>query len=183
MRLAVITVGKTHSGKTIFARTLEQGLPNSLMIDQDNHAEFINTFYNTLQPKQHPNTLKYAVSQTIVDYAVNQTNLHLIISNSNRKRKDRFELLKQFHEKGFISILVHFNFPDHILQTRVTESQRSTNILRSASNFEEVLNRQQTDTLKEEVSDPKEGEADHLFVVEDNEEVESVIQRIIRIAQ
>ena len=69
-----MTVGKTHSGKTTFAKALEQQLHNSLVIDQDNHAEFINIYYKTLQPKEGPNTIKYAITQTIVDYAVNQTN-------------------------------------------------------------------------------------------------------------
>ncbi|CAG9614046.1 hypothetical protein BACCIP111899_03273 [Bacillus rhizoplanae] len=50
-RLVIITVGKTHSGKTTFARALEKELNNSSVMDQDNHAEFINTFYKNLQPK------------------------------------------------------------------------------------------------------------------------------------
>ncbi|WP_257350991.1 ATP-binding protein [Pseudalkalibacillus decolorationis] len=101
----IITVGKTHSGKTIFAKSLEQQLNNSLVIDQDNHAEFINTFYKTLLPKQGPNTIKYAITQTIVDYAVNQTNFHLILCNSNCSQKYRLDLLAHFHNKGFTSIL------------------------------------------------------------------------------
>ncbi|MBM7587468.1 adenylate kinase family enzyme [Bacillus pakistanensis] len=181
-RLVIITVGKTHSGKTTFARLLEQELSNSLVMDQDNHAEFINTFYTTLQPKRGPNTLKHAISQLIVDYAIEQTNFHLIICNSNRNRNGRLYLLKQlFHKNEFIRILVHFDIPDHVLRDRVTNSQRSTNILRSASNFEEVLTRQQA--LNEDVIDPVEGEADHLFVIKDNQEVEFVIQRIVHIAQ
>lgn len=183
-RLVIITVGKTHSGKTTFAKVLDQELNNSLVMDQDNHAEFINTFYNTLQPKRGPNTLKHAISQLIVDYAIEQTNFHLIICNSNRNRKGRLHLLKQlFHKNEFIRILVHFDIPDHVLQARVTQSQRSTNIFRVASNFEEVLARQQVDSLKEDVTDPVESEADHLFVIKDNEEVDSVIQTIVHIAQ
>ncbi|MTW88026.1 AAA family ATPase [Virgibacillus dakarensis] len=183
-RLVIITVGKTHSGKTTFARALEKELDNSLVVDQDNHAEFLNTYYNTLQPKQGPNTLKHAISKLIVDYAIEQTNFHLIICNSNRTRTGRLYLLDQlFHKNEFIRILVQFNIPDHFLQTRVTQSQRSTNIFRSASNFEEVLTRQQADSLKEDVVDPVEGEADHLFVIKDSGEVDSVIQRIVQIAQ
>lgn len=83
-RLVIITVDKTHSGKTTFAKALEQQVNNSLVIDQDNHAEFINTNYKTLLPKQGPNTIKYAITQTIVDHAVNQTDFHLILCNSNR---------------------------------------------------------------------------------------------------
>lgn len=39
-RLVIITVGKTHSGKTTFARMLEKRLTNSIVMDQDNHAAF-----------------------------------------------------------------------------------------------------------------------------------------------
>jgi adenylate kinase family enzyme len=183
-RLVIITVGKTHSGKTTFARFLEQELKESLVMDQDNHAEFINTFYKKLQPKQGPNTLKHAISHLIIDYAIEHTDFHLIICNSNRSRKGRLYLLEElFNQREFVRILVHFDIPDGVLQDRVTQSQRSTNIFRSASNFEEVLTRQQVDSLKEDVKDPVEGEADHLFVIKDNEEVDSVIQRIVHIAQ
>lgn len=41
-RVVVITVGKTHSGKTTFAKNLERQLHNSVVIDRDNQAEFIN---------------------------------------------------------------------------------------------------------------------------------------------
>jgi adenylate kinase family enzyme len=182
-RLVIITVGKTHSGKTTFAKALEQQMHNSLVIDQDNHAEFINTYYKTLLPKQGPNTIKYAITQTIVDYAVNQTNFHLILCNSNRARKGRVDLLSHFQNKGFISILVNFDIPDHILQARVAKSQRSTTVFRSASTFEEVLIRQQAESHKVDVTAPIKGEADHFFVIKNSDEVQSVTQRIINIAQ
>lgn len=183
-RLLIMTVGKTHSGKTTFARALEKELSNSLVIDQDNHAEFINTYYNALQPKQGPNTLKHAISRLIVDYAIEHTNFHLIICNSNQSRKGRLYLLEEVFDKNkFVHILVHFDMPGHVLQARVTQSQRSTNIFRSASTFEEVLIRQQAESLNEDVTDPVEEEADYLFVIKDSEEVDSVIQKIVHMAQ
>lgn len=182
-RLVIITVGKTHSGKTTFGRALEQQMPNSLVIDQDNHAEFINTYYKALLPKQGHNTIKYAITQTIVDYAVNHTNFHLILSNSNRVSKSRLDLLAYFRDKGFIRILVNFDLPDHILEERVSKSQRSTTIFRSASSFEEVLIRQQAASHNGEVTAPLEGEADHFFVIKNTDEVQNVIQTIMDIAQ
>lgn len=181
-RLVIITVGKTHSGKTTFAKALEQQLHNSLVIDQDNHAEFLNTHYKTLLPKQGPNTIKYAITQTIVDYAVNQTNFHLILCNSNRARKGRSDLLAHFHNKGFISILVNFDIPDYLLQARVAKSQRSTIVFRNASTFEEVLIRQQAESHIGDVV-ALEGEADHFFVIKNNDEAQSVTQNIVNIAQ
>ncbi|MFD1737946.1 ATP-binding protein [Bacillus salitolerans] len=182
-RLVIITVGKTHSGKTTFAKALEQQLPNALVIDQDNHAEFINTFYKSLLPKKGPNAIKYAITQTIVDYTVNQTPYHVILCNSNRSRKNREELLADFHQKGFISILVSFDIPDEVLRERVTNSERSTTIFRSASTFEEVLSRQQSDSLQVDVVAPVEGEANHLFIIRDSNEVLPVVQKICQIAQ
>ncbi|WP_318837459.1 ATP-binding protein [Psychrobacillus glaciei] len=44
-RLVIMTVGKTHSGKTTFAKALEEQISNSIVIDQDNHAEFLHTYY------------------------------------------------------------------------------------------------------------------------------------------
>ncbi|MBR7798155.1 AAA family ATPase [Agaribacter marinus] len=178
-RLVIITVGKTHSGKTTFAKALEQQLHHSLVIDQDNHAEFINTYYKPLLPKQGPNAIKYTITQSIVSYAVQQTNLHLILCNSNRSRKDRLELLSYFQRNGFTSILVNFDIPDPILQERVIKSQRSTAIFRFVSNFEEVLTRQQAETDKEDIKAPLIDEADHLFVIKKEPEVQSVIQRIV----
>lgn len=179
-RLMILTVGKTHSGKSTFARLIEKELNNSIVMDQDNHAEFINTYYRNLQPKQGPNTLKHAISRLIVDYAKEQTDSHLIICNSNRYKKGREYLLNElFPPEEFVRILVHFDFPHHVLQARVSHTERNTNIFRSASTFEEVLRRQET----EFVTDPTEGESEHFFVIRDSEEVKNVIQTIVEISQ
>ena len=178
-RVAVITVGKTHSGKTIFACVLEQHLVNSVVIDQDLHAEFINTFYSQLLPARGPNTIKYAITQTIVDYAIERTDCHLIVCNSNRSRAGRLKLLRQFREKGFLCLIVHFDIPDYVLYERVSASSRSTKIFRSASTFEELLIRQQADR---DATDPAEDEADYLFVIKKTDEITSVVQGIVVIA-
>jgi hypothetical protein len=107
-------------------------------MDQDNNAEFLNTYYKNLLPKQGPNILKHSISKVIVDYAKEQTDFHIIASSANRTRKVRKYLLEEIYGKdAFVSILVHFDIPDEVLLERVTKSQRSTNILRGTySNFE-----------------------------------------------
>ncbi|MFC7684985.1 AAA family ATPase [Ureibacillus sp. GCM10028918] len=183
-RLVVITVGKTHSGKSTFARELESKLENSFVLDQDNHAEFINTYYEKLQPKTEPNTLKYELSKFIADYAIENTNLHIIASSANRTKIGRKYLLEDvYNQEKFIRILVHFDIPEEILKERVINSTRNTSIFRGAyANFEQVLIRQQAESLHEDVVDPEEGEADNLFVIKDNKEVNSVIEEIINIS-
>ncbi|WRP05175.1 AAA family ATPase [Rossellomorea aquimaris] len=181
-RLAIMTVGKTHSGKTTFAKCLEEQLLNSVVIDQDTHAEFVNTFYKNLLPMNGPNTLKYAVSRTIVDYAMDETSFHLILCNSNLSRSGRLKLLEHFNQKGLITILVHMDIPEQVLQARVANSDRSTAIFRSATTFEEVLNRQQTDGYFKDAAAPGEGEADYLYVIKHPDELENVIGKIINVS-
>ena len=178
-RLAIITVGKTHSGKTTFAKSLEKELANSVVIDQDNHAEFLHTYYQSLLPKQGSNTIKYAITQSIVHHAVHETNCHLILCNSNRNRSGRLRLIDYYQNNGFTCILVNFELPDHILKERIAEGQRSTKILRVASTFDEVLSRQQVETNTGDIIAPTEEEAEHLFVIKTPDEVQPVIQKII----
>jgi len=182
-RVVIITVGKTHSGKTTFAKALQQELPNSIIIDQDNQAEFLNTHYRTLLPEHGPYTLKYAVTQTIVDFVVTQTNYHLILCNSNRNRKHRLDLLEKFHDQGFHSILVNFEIPDDVLKARIAKSHRSTTAIRGASTFEEVLVLQQSEFHVENIASPEEGEAGQLFIIKKADEDQDVIQKIINITQ
>lgn len=180
-RFVIMTVGKTHSGKTTFAKSLEKEMHNSVVIDQDNHAEFLQKHYQKLLPKQGENSIKYAITQTILDYAVNETKCHLILCNSNRNRVGRLKLLEQLQSKGFTTIIVNFKIPEHVLRDRVNHSHRSTTILRTVSTFEEVLIRQHNETNQGEVIEPKTGEADHLFTIQDTDDVQSVIQIIVNL--
>lgn len=184
-RLVIITVGKTHSGKTTFARALEKELLHSFVMDQDNQAEFINTHYEKLQPAEGANIFKNGLSKFIVDYAKEHTNLHLIICNSNRSKNGRLYLLNElFPQNEYVRILVHFDIPYDVLYERVTRSTRSTNIFKGGySNFKEVLDRQQAESLHKDVVDPIENEADYLFVIRNSKDVNSTIEGIVHLAK
>jgi len=173
-RIIIMTVGKTHSGKTTFAKELETILQQAVVIDRDNHAEFINTFYKKLRPKDGPNTLKFTVTNAIVEYATEQTDFHIILSNSNLNKTARLNVLKYFHDKGFKSVIVFFDLPFQLLKERVDQTIRSKAIFRSASSFMDVLERQE----KSKPEEPTEDEANHLFVIRDPGELPVVIQKI-----
>lgn len=173
-RLVIMTVGKTHSGKTTFAKELESILQQAVVIDQDNHAEFINGYYKKLRPIEGPNTLKYSITNAIVDYAAVQSDFHIILSNSNLSRSGRTNVLSYFHEKGFESIIVYFNLSIEILRARVEQTQRSKSIFRSASSFLEVLDRQENSG---EVQ-PSKDEANYLFEIKDPNNTTKIIQEI-----
>ncbi|KIL53528.1 CRISPR-associated protein Cas2 [Jeotgalibacillus alimentarius] len=183
-RLAIITVGKTHSGKTTFARQLEQKLTNSFVMDQDAHAEFLNTYYKMLQPKEGPNILKHSLTKLVVEYAKEYTGFHFIVSNSNRAKSTRQYLLEEIYsENEFTRILVHFDLSDDILYKRVENSARDTNIFRGPyTTFKDVLIRQEKESELSDIADPDEGEADYLFVVNDPDDVDRVIEEIVALA-
>lgn len=177
-RLLIVTIGKTHSGKTTFAKSLEERLSDSLVIDQDNHGEFLSKYYRSLLPRDGPNTIKYAITQTILEYAVHRTDLHLILCNANRSRKGREKLLAPLRNKGFLLVFVHFDLPDTILEERVAASGRSLDALRMASTFQEVLLRQQAEDHLPDRSAPADDEADVLFRIRHPGETEQVLERI-----
>ncbi len=177
--LAILTVGKTHSGKTSFAKKLETKMPNSLVIDQDAQAEFLHIYYQKLIPEKGPNIIKNKLTKLILDYAVEETSSHIILSNANRSYDNRKRLLDYFQEKGFMTALVHFAIPDVILEQRIANSHRNPAIIRTASSFDHVLASQQAEDKTETVLIPTSAEATHLYTVKNDEEIDSVIHQII----
>lgn len=180
-RIAVITVGMTHSGKTTFAHHLQTRLPNSVVVDQDTHAAFLNTHYRSLVPVTGPNHLKFAVSRAIVDHAIDRTTAHLIFCNANRSGAARTRLLDRLARAGFTTVLVDFRIAEDLLRQRVAASERSTDVLRASTSFAEVLARQQRASGDPDTTVPAVGDADHLFRVDRSEAVPDVIQAILEI--
>ncbi|MET3575477.1 ATP-binding protein [Bhargavaea ullalensis] len=178
-RLAMMTVGKTHSGKTTFAKLLAKELPNTVVIDQDRQAKFLNDHYPQLLPEKGPNRIKHDLTRTLAEYAAEHTNCHLILSNSNLGEKDRREWLDRYKEYGFETVLVCFNLSEDMLRLRIRKSQKSTDVFRVSLTYDDLLERQQKqfpDVM------PAAGEADHLFTVSGTEEINPVIGRILGLA-
>ncbi|WP_263864048.1 ATP-binding protein [Paenibacillus lycopersici] len=177
-----MTVGKTHSGKTTFARSLERELPNAVVIDQDHHAGFLAAYYKPLLPQQHSNALKHAITQTIVEYAIAETDKHVLLCNSNLDYSARKRLLDPFHAHGFSSILVYFDLPSHLLHERVAASGRSAALGIEVS-FDDVLDRQEARYDNGEWTAPGRDETHARFVIDDPAQTGHVKQRILRIIQ
>lgn len=180
-RLAVITVGMTHSGKTTFAHQLQARLPNSVVVDQDTHAAFLNTHYRGIVPTEGPNHLKFALTRAIVDHAIERTSAHLIFCNANRSRAARARLLDRLVRAGFTTVLVDFRIDVDLLRQRVAASDRSTDVLRSSTSFAEVLARQQQASDDPDSALPAASDADHLFHIDRSEDVPAVIHAILEI--
>ncbi|WP_102275544.1 ATP-binding protein [Cytobacillus massiliigabonensis] len=180
-RFLIMTVGVTHSGKTTFAKLLEKRMTNSIVVDQDLQEEFLQKNYSILIPEFGPKNLKYALTQTIVDFAINKTNLHIILCNSNRQKNPRLYLLNLFKKERFKTIIVNFDFPLDKIKCRIVNSDRDLTILRNVKNYDEILNIQLNQTEKEDFIRPTEEEANYLFTITKECEVQSVVESIINI--
>ena len=66
----------------------------------------------------------------------------------------------------------------------MARSTRNTNIFRGGyASFKEVLDRQQTKSLHNDVIDPVENEADYLFVIRNSKDVSFTIEEIVHLAK
>ena len=66
----------------------------------------------------------------------------------------------------------------------MARSTRNTNIFRGGyASFKEVLDRQQTESLHNDVIDPVENEADYLFVIRNSKDVSFTIEEIVHLAK
>src|SRR5690606_10042058 len=116
--------------------------------------------------------IKYALTEKIINHAVDQTDCHIILCNANRNQQGRSKLLDFYRTKGFITILVNFEIADDILETRIGQAGRSTAILRTVSSFKAVLARQQAESLSNPGVTPTPGEAEYLFTVANEKQAE-----------
>ena len=173
-RLARLTIGKTHSGKSTFAKLLKSNLPNSIVIDQDNHATFLNTYYSSLVPQTGDNTLKTGLSKFIIQYAIEHAMKDIILCNANLRKDQRKSLIEQFFPQNqFIRVFVYFEITDELLQERILASNRKTNIFRDETmTFKELLHNQG------KLVQPTEDEADYLFFITNTTNQMSVIEQI-----
>ena len=118
--------------------------------------------------------MKFAVTTAIVEYAVEQTSFHILMSNANLSRSGRSNVLRYFREQGFTVVIVSFELPTATLISRIEASDRSKAIFRQATSFLEVLERQEAANPEP----PTEEEADKLFVIRSPDDVEAVIRQI-----
>ena len=174
-RLVIMTIGKTHSGKTTFGKKLEEKLQTSIVIDQDNHATFLHTHYPKLVPEHNQFKLKIMLSQFILNYAITETNAPIIISSANLSKKGRIALLEQFFPQNeWTRIYVYFDYSTATLQQRIEHTTRSTTIFRDVTmTFERLIEKH-----SEQLEPPTDEEVDYIFHVNETQSDEKVIEMI-----
>jgi predicted kinase len=147
----IMFIGKTHSGKTTFAKELEGIKKDILLLEADPIALFMRENFpklRELDDKEHSGafknvSLKYKFFLLLIEFSMSFGKT-ILLSNSNiydRGRKLIFKLAKKYKYK---IIGVYFNFPEEFLIKRINKSKRTIKILRVSKDFNELIVNQRT---------------------------------------
>jgi len=144
-------IGKTHSGKTTFAKELEEIKKDILVLEADPIALFMRENFpklRELDDKEHSGafknaSLKYRLFLLLLEFSMSFGRT-IILSNSNMYERGRrlvFRLVKKYDYKV---IGVYFDFPEEFLISRIQKSKRTTKILSVSKDFNDLIINQRT---------------------------------------
>ena len=175
----IMTVGKTHSGKTTFAKKLHQKLPSFSLIETDDIVPFLREHVPEIlaYEKNRGHVLDALALRSSIGRLMVETDLSygisLIIPNGHitkKVRDQKREIAQKYHAK---IIYVSFELPKSILEKRIRASERSTNPLNVSKSYQDVLDRQQ-----EIFEAPLEKEADYFFTIKKASDGPRVMKQI-----
>ena len=184
MKYAILTIGKTHSGKTTFGRLIKSKRPSYTLLETDPIGEFLEDFAPELRNdtvhdgKFVKPALKYRIFLMMLDEAI-ELEKNIILTNSNMHIQGREELVEKLHKAGYETIFVYINPPQSVLEKRTKETTRSDKILQTVDTFFELLKLQNSERFKE----PKGDEGDHFIECNDPEKVDAAVGQILKLTQ
>jgi predicted kinase len=151
MGFVVLTVGKTHSGKTTFGKELVSTLGKYCLLDFDILVGFLKTTYpwlyepsnfKTAEEANDAHYLSLKTRRTIFKQAL-KTDLPIIFTSANSLKKLRRDVCNLAHKENKKVIMVYFNRPEEILLERIENNKRSKICLTRSIDFQDLLlNRQ-----------------------------------------
>jgi predicted kinase len=179
MKTAILTIGKTHSGKSSFAKKLSSVLPQTSVIEMDAIAFFLEENFprlHELDNEQHgalkrPPT-KYRIFKTILTDLIT-SGQDIVLANANLSKKVRSDLVSQLKESSYKTIGVYLDFPEKLLLERIKTSDRDTRVLTISKSFEELLLNQRA-----WLEPPLATEFDHFFEISDESQMENLIKSV-----
>lgn len=181
--LAIMFVGKTHSGKTSVARVLAIKL-KYVVLDTDDLATFIRHNYPEILDfeREHRSffdkedfqpSLRLLLQTTVFKYAAN-AGLGVILSNGHSNQNIRNYQKKVAKELDLELVYVNFRISDDALLERVASSAKDTSVMVKSRSWPEVLARQSGIFCYAEPS-----ESDYLLDVDASQSIEQITQSIL----
>ena len=178
-KFAVMTVGKTHSGKSTFAKMLHQQLPSFHIIETDPIAIFLKEYAPGLAEIRgeasgdfSKPTLKFKLFETVVDHTLEYSQ-NIILANSNMWAVGRKRVVDTLQNSGYTVIMVYLNPHEDVMFGRIKSAGRSTVQLSSSKDYSELLIKQ-----RDRMTPPTAEEADHFIEITDQDQIPEIIGAI-----
>jgi shikimate kinase len=185
MRYIIMTVGLIHSGKTTFGKLLAAQLPHAAILERDPIASMLNDHFSPVLrqdkmnwTKQGHEKLKDRIYKLILEEAINDAELTIILTGCHAVKNYRTETISQLRQAmpDAKVIMVYFDVDHEEISRRIHQSDKPTHVLTISKNFQEVIERQQKTF---EVPYPTEG--DYFFTVKNNENTQEVLTAILNL--
>lgn len=181
-KILIMLIGKTHSGKTTFAKEIEGKVQDLVVLEADPIALFMKEQFPRLREnddKEHTGTfekvaLKFQAFLLFVEFALS-LGKPVILSNSNMWIKGRELVLELCKKFNYRVIGVYFDFSEELLIQRIEKSGRSTNVLRLSKDFKDLIIKQ-----RDRMQPPDPAQFDEFFIITSEEETKTVQEELIK---
>lgn len=181
-KYVLLTVGKTHSGKSTFANEIVSEIPNCVILETDPIALFLRATFPKLHTSDLDHTgsfsspaLKFLVFRTVLTFAL-EREFNIIMSNSNMYENGRKDVLSIINQYPVKTIGVYLNFPEDILLERVEHSGRDTSVLSVSKDFKDLVVNQRV-----RFQPPNKNDFDYFFEATNPEELLEVKTKILEL--
>lgn len=179
-KILIMLIGKTHSGKTTFAKKIKNEVRDILILEADPITIFIKEHFPELKDnddQKHSElfkevSLRYRTFLLFLEFALS-LGRPIILSNSNMYINGRtmiFDLCKKFNYKV---IGVHLDLSEEILFNRTQDSNRSLNVLRTSKDFNDLIINQ-----RNRMQPPESSEFDEFFNIKLEGEIVEVENKL-----
>jgi predicted kinase len=176
-------IGKTHSGKTTFAKEIEKRNKNVIVLEADPIALLMNNQYPRLKKSEDRNFdgsfKKMALKFQVLILFIKTTMLlgkPIILSNSNLWKKGRDRVFKMCKKFNYNVIGVYFDFPEEFLVKRIDKSSRTKSILSTSKDFHDLIIRQRA-----RVQPPNHRDFDQFFTIKSEKDLKITLVKLLKI--
>ncbi len=174
-------VGYTHSGKTTFSKKLAKNQKNTVLIDNDEIAAFLNskypavTFsdYNKIKRDFTEPNLKFLVFKDLLNYSL-RADVNVVLSNGNLG-KDIRDLVTNYAKKySYQVIMIYFKISKETIKSRIEKTTKGSKSFLLSKNWSEVLIKQE----KYAELPPSKTKIHHYFEIEKDADYKKVLSEI-----
>lgn len=176
----IIFIGRTHSGKTTFAKKLEKKYKNLLVLEADPIEIFLKEQFprfkelnEKLNVQKDNILLRRDIFLLFLKFAL-KSGRPIVLSNANIWKEWRDQMIELGRQSNYKVIGIYFDIPDKVLLERVKKAKRPTKFIREAKNFKDLLASQ-----KSRIQIPRSFDFDKFFVIKTENDLEKIKKELL----